>query len=184
MMNLLHGKQESCILHDVLLVPDLAYNLISVTAASKRGKVTTFSEMRCEIRDSKSSHWMQRRKPVLSWSWRHQVNSSSDCNNSKETIWHCCSGHLGSQGMQLLARKKMVSRLDFDGKQESSLCEPCIKGKSHRLPFQNSTTKRANHPLKLIQSDMCGKIGAKSLRGANTLSPLLMTTLDMCWSIS
>ena len=53
MMNVSHGK-ESRTLHDVLLVPDLAYNLISVTAAAKRGKVTTFSEIRCEIRDSKS----------------------------------------------------------------------------------------------------------------------------------
>lgn len=54
MMNLPQGKMESCTLHDVLLVPDLAYNLLSVTAASKKGKVTTFSEMICEIRDSKS----------------------------------------------------------------------------------------------------------------------------------
>ena len=45
---------EKCTLHDVLLVPDLAYNLLSVTSASKKGKVTTFSKMRCEIRDAKS----------------------------------------------------------------------------------------------------------------------------------
>jgi len=54
MMNLPHDKTESCTLHDVLLVPDLAYNLLSVTSASEKDKVTTFSEMRCEIRDSKS----------------------------------------------------------------------------------------------------------------------------------
>ena len=53
-MNLLHGKMEGCTLHDVLQVPDLAYNFLSVPAASKKGKVTSFSEMRCEIRDSKS----------------------------------------------------------------------------------------------------------------------------------
>ena len=53
-MNLPQDKTESYTLHDVLLVPDLAYNLVSVTAASKKGKMTTFSEMKCEIRDSKS----------------------------------------------------------------------------------------------------------------------------------
>ena len=53
-MNLPQGKMESCTLHDVLLVPDLAYSLLSVTSASKKGKVTTFSKMKCEIRDSKS----------------------------------------------------------------------------------------------------------------------------------
>ena len=52
-MNLLHNKLKKCTLHDVLLVPGLAYNLLSVTLASKRGKETKFSEMTCEIRDSK-----------------------------------------------------------------------------------------------------------------------------------
>ena len=53
-MNLPHNKLKKCTLHDVLLVPGLAYNLLSVTSASKRGKETKFSEMTCEIRDSKS----------------------------------------------------------------------------------------------------------------------------------
>ena len=53
-MNLPQGKMEKCTLHDVLLVPDLAYNLLGVTSASKKGKVTTFSKIRCKIRDAKS----------------------------------------------------------------------------------------------------------------------------------
>ena len=52
-MNLPHGKMENCTLHDVLLVPKLAYNLPSVISSSTKGKVTTFSEMRCEVKDSK-----------------------------------------------------------------------------------------------------------------------------------
>ena len=67
--------------------------------------------------------------------------------------------------MQLLAKNKMVSGLDFDWKQESSFCESCVKGKSHRLPFLHSTTKRADHPLELIHSDVCGKIRTQSLGG-------------------
>ena len=119
-MNLSHGKMKSCTFHDVLLVPDLAYNLLSVTAASKKGKVTSFSEMRCEIRDSKSKlvasgHregslccYLDHRDPI------HQACSSSDYNSSKETVWHCQFGHLGIQGVQMLAKNKMVSGLDFN----------------------------------------------------------------------
>ena len=154
----------------VLLVPDLAYNLISVTAADKRGKMTTFSDTKCEIRDSKSKlvatghregslYYLDHGGPI------HQAHSSSDGNNYKETIWHRRFGHLGSQGMQLLVRKKMVSGLDLDGKQHPTFCEPCVKGKTHRLAFQSSSTKRADHPLELIHSDVCGKIGARSLDG-------------------
>ena len=52
-MNLPHGIMENCTLYDVFPVPELAYNLLSIISASKKGEVTTFSDMRCEIRDSK-----------------------------------------------------------------------------------------------------------------------------------
>ena len=42
-------------IHVVLLVPDLAYNLFSVTSAPKRGNVTTFSKLECEIKNAKSN---------------------------------------------------------------------------------------------------------------------------------
>jgi hypothetical protein len=53
-MNLPQGNTKTCTLHDVLLVPDLAYNLLSITAVSKRGELTTFTQVGCEIRDFKS----------------------------------------------------------------------------------------------------------------------------------
>ena len=53
-MNLPHHKVNKCTFHDALFVPNLAYNLVSVISASKRGKETKFSEMTGEIRDSMS----------------------------------------------------------------------------------------------------------------------------------
>ena len=169
-VNLPQGKVETRTLHDVLLVPNLAYNLLSITSASKRGKVTTFTDMRCEIRDFKSKliasghregslYYLDQGGPV------HQACSSSDHNSLKESIWHHRFGHLGAQGMQELAKNNLVSGLDYDWKHEPGLCESCVKGKSHRLPFRCSAGKRAKHPLELIHSDVCGKIGTRSLGG-------------------
>ena len=95
----------------------------------------------------------------------HQACSSSDHNSSKESIWYRRFGHLGAQGMQELAKNNLVSGLDYDWKHEPGLCESCVKGKSHRLPFRYSAGKRAKHPLELIHSDVCGKIGTRSLGG-------------------
>ena len=67
--------------------------------------------------------------------------------------------------MQALTRNKMVSGMDLEWKQESGFCESYVEGKSHRLPFQHSTGNRADHPLELIHSDVCGKIGTRSLGG-------------------
>ena len=95
----------------------------------------------------------------------HQACPSLEQIGAKGTIWHCRLGHLGAQGLQELARSKMVQGIDFDEKQEFGFCECCVQGKSHRLPFQLSTTRRSNYPLELVHSDVCGKIGTKSLGG-------------------
>ena len=67
--------------------------------------------------------------------------------------------------MQALAKNKMVNGLDFDWEEESSFCQSCVEGKSHRLPFQLSSVKREDHLLELIQSNVCGKTGTQSLGG-------------------
>ena len=103
-MNLPHEKIENCTLHDVRLVPESAYNLLSVISVSKKGKVTTFSEMRCKIRDSKfkliamgyregSLYYLDHNNCI------HQSYVGSDSKRSKETMWHYIFEHLGVQGL-------------------------------------------------------------------------------------
>ena len=99
-MNLPHGKIESYTLYDVLLVPELAYNLLSVISASKKEKVTTFSEMRCEIRDSKFKPIAMGHREGSLYSLDHnnrihQAYVGSDCKRSTETMWHHRFVHLG-----------------------------------------------------------------------------------------
>ena len=99
-MRLPHGKTRECTLHDVLFVPDLAYNLLSVTSAAKKNKVTTFSETKCEIRDAKSrlvaSGHRERSLYYLDYDGvTQQVHSICDHEGLKGTTWHCRFGHLG-----------------------------------------------------------------------------------------
>ena len=160
-------RVETCTLHDVLFVPDLAYNLLSITAASKWRKVTTFTEEVCAIRalESKliasghregSLYYLDQQDDI------HQVCTSQE---SKRAIWHRRLGHLGSSGMEELVKRQMVRGLDFDCKQVPDFCEPCARGKSHRLPFKHKSEQRTRHPLELVHTDVCGKIGTKSLSG-------------------
>ena len=44
------GRQK-CTLHDVLYVPELAYNLFSVSRASGKGKKVIFSKKTCQVRE-------------------------------------------------------------------------------------------------------------------------------------
>ena len=95
---------ENCTLHDALLVPELAHNLLSVISASKKGKVSTFSEMRSEIRDSKFKLIAMGHRKGSLYCLDHnnriyQAYVGFDCKRSKETMWHRRFGHLGAQGM-------------------------------------------------------------------------------------
>ena len=75
--------------------------------------------------------------------------------------------------MQELVNNQMVKGLDLDSKYNLSFCEPCVQGKSHRLPFQQSTEKRTSCPLELIHSDVCEKVGTQSLSGGEYFVTLL-----------
>ena len=56
-MMLPNGEVKPCVLHDVLYVPKLAYNLISVTKASQKGKIIKFTMSACYLLD-KSTRWL------------------------------------------------------------------------------------------------------------------------------
>ena len=53
-MKLPDGTTKTCKLNDVLYVPKLSYNLLSVPKATKTGKTAKFSETGCRILDAKS----------------------------------------------------------------------------------------------------------------------------------
>ena len=46
-----NGKVKSCTLCDVLYVPELSYNLISVAKASQKGKIVRFTKSACYMLD-------------------------------------------------------------------------------------------------------------------------------------
>ena len=45
------GELKPCTLHDVLYVPSLSYNLLSVAKASQRGKTVKFTQSACYVVD-------------------------------------------------------------------------------------------------------------------------------------
>ena len=168
-MKLPHNKTEECTLYDVLYVPGLAYNLLSVPAASRKGKVTSFSGSVCEIRNSQGKliacgHREGSLYYLSCDSIKEQVHFSQ-LNMGNGAIWHRRFGHLSFSGLQSLQKYSMVVGLDLDCPPEIGFCEPCTEAKIHRLSFNQHTSMRAQGPLELVHSDVCGKVGEKSLSG-------------------
>ena len=100
-------KVKNCVLQDVLYVPSLSYNLVSVSKATKSGKTVTFDEDGCHILDE-SQKLIANAKRVGNLYYLSYVDSGHHANPtvesssvaSKEVTWHKRYGHLGVQNLQ------------------------------------------------------------------------------------
>ncbi|CAL8165963.1 unnamed protein product [Prunus armeniaca] len=84
-------------------------------------------------------------------------------NVEESHLWHMRYGHLNQRSLQLLHKKDMVVGLPSI-QSEKAICEGCIFGKFHRLPFSQSTWK-ARAPLELVHEDICGPTRTPSFNG-------------------
>ena len=114
------GRLKTCKLHDVLYVPKLSYNLLSVSKATEAGKVTRFGEANCQILDAKGKLIALAKRVgdlyCLNCHTGHQqlYTAESKHQESKEDIWHQCFGHLGIRNLRMLATHKLVDGFDYD----------------------------------------------------------------------
>ncbi|KAF8061284.1 Retrovirus-related Pol polyprotein from transposon TNT 1-94 [Scenedesmus sp. PABB004] len=82
-------------------------------------------------------------------------------------VWHARFGHLGYANLERAAKHGMVTGMDLTTTDFKALpmCEPCVMGKTTRLPFGESSTVY-NTPLALVSMDVCGPMIELSYGGA------------------
>ena len=89
------------------------------------------------------------------------IASTSTSNYEKDVIkWHARLGHIGPSRMDRLAKSGFLTNVS---KVDMSTCEHCLVGKTCRKPFGTGT--RAEYPLHLIHSDICGPLNVKTRHG-------------------
>ena len=164
------GRSKRCKLHSVLYVPRLSYNLFSVSAATGREKTVRFGKANCQILSDKKLIAVATKVGELYYlncTTNGVYSNSADIRveESKEDKWHRRFGHLCVRNLQKLAKEKLVHGFDYDSSQEISFCQSCVEGKLHKSQFPITGGKRAEGPLKLVHSDVCGKISTPSLGG-------------------
>lgn len=149
--------------NNVLCVPSLCTNLISVSQLVKSGSTVNFDRNECTIRNrdgciiGKASLCDNVYKLNLS-----KVNSFSVSSGEKQNLWHRRFGHIGDQYLSKV--KNTVDGIEF-GAVIPSKCAVCSKGKQTRLPFKPSNTS-TSRVLELIHSDVCGPMPVDSFGGS------------------
>ena len=175
------GATSKIKLRNVLFVPELSYNLFSVSSAVKSGKLVMFNEDECQIMDEASKIIMTANKKgnlfYLNLSQMTEPSIKGDGDNeivnlnkaddkiSQEDIWHQRYGHLGIDNLKKLAKEKLVDGFNFSNICGIRFCEDCLYGKIHKQKFPDKGGSRATEKLDLVHTDVCGKIECKSMSG-------------------
>lgn len=154
---------------DVLLIPDLSANLLSVSQLTKNGCKVEFTDSGCHIYNSKGDLVAMARRTNNMYKL-NTVGTGTACavfpKESKADIetWHRRMAHLNMADVYKLS--KCTEGINISTKNtENSVCIPCCEGKQTRLPFPHSGS-RANGLLEIVHSDLCGPMETPSAGGA------------------
>ncbi|KAK9131203.1 hypothetical protein Sjap_011690 [Stephania japonica] len=146
---------------NVLFVPDLKTNLLSVGQLQEKGYEIVIKDGVCHIRDAKLGFIAQvnmtknRMFPLYLHTTTHSCFSTKS--EDEAWLWHIRYGHLNFGGLKTLHQRNMVIGLPQIAAPDK-VCEDCIVSKQHRLPFTQGKSLRAKKALELVHSDICGPI--------------------------
>ena len=163
------GKWKPVELAEVLFVPDLAKNLLSISAIVKRNLSVVFNEDKCLILNSDGETLGLGRKDrklfILDClpmnELVHEANSAAD----SLQLWHQRFGHLGVKNLKTLQDEELVEGLKFNDSKDMQFCEACVEGKQTRNSFLKGQATHATELLEIVHSDVCGPMQTTSLGG-------------------
>lgn len=155
------------ILEDVLFCPEAPLNLLSVSRLRQAGLDIIFNNQGVQIKKGGKSIIIingQENSFKIEFSVEKGLKpfkQAFSVASNDYKVWHERLGHISNFKFLELKNKQMIN--DFKQIQnvvpDNAKCEPCIKGKQARLPFNNSKNKaHIKRPLFHVHSDVCGPI--------------------------
>lgn len=153
-------------LENVLHVPRLSMNLISVSDLVKKEFAINFDKRGCLIKNQKEEVVATCHEVDGIFQLREKENNVVNLTLSNEpllNLWHRRLAHLGQNYINLL--KNMVTGIEFKNVEKLAPCIPCINGKTCKSPFKNKGT-RARQILEIVHTDICGPMEESSFAGS------------------
>lgn len=163
------GISTNIQLRDVLYVPSIGGNLISVKRLAFYGYRVHFFESKCEIRGSNDSQiavgdihnglYKLREKQAVNFI----QNKSKMCAHQ----WHRVLGHRDLKVIKNLPQSGLVDGMKIDKCSDKCItdCDVCIQAKMSRPSFPKQSENRASAVLELVHSDLCGPMQTQTPGG-------------------
>ena len=156
-------------MQQVLYVPGVSQNLLSVSSIAKYGFILVFDNKQCLI--IKDKHKIVGRGLLdKNGLYRFVVENCSlplyaIHFPSTATLWHRRLGYLNHHSLRFMSVKQLATGIPLIPTC-SDICNCCMIGKQSRERRVKQSEHRAGKSLELIHSDLCGIIKPQSLGGA------------------
>lgn len=151
-------------LRNVLWVPELNSNLISVNELGKKGHTVMFTGKECFIKTNNITNKVGENcngMYKLNHTDEYKSNLTQPC-DAEEPIYCIHEWHRKLAHRNLDDIKRMRSEgIKIKKCNHNNDCEDCMKGKMSRKPFQKA--QPVEEPLDVIVSDVCGPLQTESV---------------------
>ena len=164
-------RTQRIVLNDVLYLPDLKKNLLSVRAMTAKDASVEFAGGECKItRNGKllAIGQLLGKLYFLKLVGGIHVNLTKNSISEKQ-LWHYRLGHLCMENVKKLSKESMVKGMKpMNHDDECSIqCESCIMGKQHRNSFPKASKSQIVDTCgSIIHSDVCGPMPVNSIGGS------------------
>ncbi|KAL7304754.1 hypothetical protein TKK_0002986 [Trichogramma kaykai] len=162
----INGKRFQGQLEDVLFIPDMKKNLISVGACTRKGFSVSFSgDIVQFIKDSRVKGVGTRQSNNI---YRMFFKVARPCEVNiavGSQLWHERLGHVNQKKLHEMVSKNIITGISLN-ERTTFPCDPCQTAKSHRLPFDKDRVHASCRVGEYFHSDVCGPMPEDSLGGA------------------
>ena len=179
-------KKGKRFIREVLLVPELDQNLLSVGQLQENGYPVLFDDDVCTIYEKKNKNQIvanikmeKNRSFPISFKYPSKVALKVDVLDDS-WLWHRRFGHLNFQSLKHLQQHNMVHGLPTI-QEAKEVCEGCAIGKHHRESFPKGKAWRASTPLELVHTDVCGPMKTKTHGGNRYFITFIDDFSRMTW---
>lgn len=151
------------LLNDVLFVPELQCNFISVGKVAAKD-IVKFNAREARILDSNGKTVLTAKKVGDLFLYASGKMNLFFMNESESLKWHYRYGHLNVASLRQLSDENLVHGMKLKFPNEIN-CAVCLKSKCTTKPFTHSQN-RASNLLEIIHTDICGPVNKDSIGGA------------------
>lgn len=143
---------------NVLYVPDLDGNLLSVKKLLEKGYKVNFERQQCAI--TKAGELVAQgdmHDGLFRLKQCHMANLVQPAHTDKcQHTWHRKLGHRDPSAIKLLEHKGLANGIKVVDCGIRASCTACVEGKMSRKPFPKKSATRTSAILDLLHTDLCG----------------------------